>query len=76
MDTLNAIVAHGLLGPMALVTGSLYVLIGSWDELSETERRELLQRGERHAQFVGDVLGEMARGLPVDIAEALRSEGS
>ena len=66
-----AVVAHGLLNTMALVVGNLSMLGSRWDALPDATRLELVDRAERHARFVADVLGDLVRGLPADVARVL-----
>jgi signal transduction histidine kinase len=68
-DALVAVMAHGLLTSMTVVTGSIGLLREAWDELDPVEREAVLAKAEEQALHVGAVLNDLVRGLP---PEALR----
>lgn len=70
-DTLMAVMAHGLLSSMSVVTGSLGLLRDAWHELDEDERNNLLTKAEEQALHVGAILTDLVRGLPPEVIRQL-----
>ena len=72
-DATTAIMAHGLMSSLGIVLGSARALRCHWEELGHepATARRLLERIERHAELVAGVLGELARGLPTEVASDL-----
>lgn len=73
-DATMAVVAHGLLSSMALINGSASLLAEKWDALDDARRRRLLDNVCNQSTFVIEVLKDLARGLPPDVAAALKGE--
>jgi hypothetical protein len=71
-DATLAIVAHGLLSSMALINGSAELLTERWDQLDPERRQRLLGNVCAQSSFVIEVLKDLARGLPPDVAAALQ----
>jgi hypothetical protein len=71
----TAIVAHGLLNSMAVVSGTAYTLLNHWELFTEDpeQARALLDRIVRQATMASGVLEDLVRGLPPDVASALAS---
>ncbi|MDQ1373007.1 MAG: hypothetical protein QOJ09_345 [Actinomycetota bacterium] len=70
-DTLMAVMAHGLLTAMSVVTASIGLVREAWAELDPAERDSLLAKAEEQALHVGAVLGDLVRGLPPDVIRQL-----
>jgi K+-sensing histidine kinase KdpD len=70
-DTLMAVMAHGLLTSMSVVTGSIGLLKEAWDDLDPAERESLLAKAEEQALHVGAVLNDLVRGLPANVLNQL-----
>ncbi|MEY2569053.1 MAG: hypothetical protein QOE35_3582 [Actinomycetota bacterium] len=70
-DTLMAVMAHGLLTAMSVVTGSIGLLRDAWDEIDPEERESLLAKAEEQALHVGAVLTDLVRGLPPEVIRQL-----
>jgi hypothetical protein len=66
-----AVLAHGLLGSVALVVDATDRLATSWADLAEADRAVLLRRVREHVLLVGGILQDLARGLPHDVVAAL-----
>jgi hypothetical protein len=68
-DAMVAVVAHGLMTAMGIVTGSVRTLQAHWDELSKQPQQalELLERIERQAEFSAGILRDLTRGYPVEL---------
>ena len=66
-DTLMAVMAHGLLTSMSIVTGSVGLVREAWNELEPAERDTLLAKAEEQALHVGAVLNDLVRGLPPEV---------
>ena len=60
----SAVVAHGLLTSMAVVSGGLATVWEHWADLSPAKRDYLFQRILAHASIVSDGLRDLTRGLP------------
>lgn len=69
-DAVLAIVAHGLLGSLAVCAGSLKTVLHH-PELPEEKRVELLRMAEEQADHMAGVLLDLVRGLPAESREAL-----
>ena len=70
-DTLMAVMAHGLLTSMSVVTASLGLLREAWEEFDADEREKLLAKAEQQALHVGAVLTDLVRGLPAEVIKQL-----
>ena len=70
-DTLMAVMAHGLLTSMSVVTASIGLLRDAWEEFDPDERETLLAKAEQQALHVGAVLTDLVRGLPADVIKQL-----
>ena len=70
-DPTTAVMAHGLLNSMAIISGAGHTLRDSWDELPDAQRSQLLTMITDQAGYVSDMLGELARGLPVGVLRQL-----
>jgi K+-sensing histidine kinase KdpD len=70
-DTLMAVMAHGLLTSMSVVTASLGLLRDAWEDFDAAEREALLAKAEQQALHVGAVLTDLVRGLPADVIKQL-----
>ena len=72
-DPTTAIVAHGLLNSMAVLTGTATTLLDHWDKVTDdpARARELLVRIVRQATMASGVLEDLVRGLPPQMASTL-----
>jgi hypothetical protein len=59
-----AVVAHGMLGSLGVITGAATMLLGRGDSLPETKKVELLEMIREQAEHLGGVLQDIVRGLP------------
>jgi hypothetical protein len=73
-DATLAVVAHGLLSSMSLINGSAELLAERWDDLDPERRGRLLDNVCTQSSFVIEILKDLARGLPPDVAAALKGE--
>lgn len=76
-DPMAAVVAHGLLNSMAVISGAAATLRESWEALDAGGRTDLLAMIEAQADHVAAMLADLARGLPAEVItmlNALRSE--
>ena len=69
-DATLAVVAHGLLNSLTVLTGTADMIRGSVGERSD-EVQCWLERMERHASLIGGVLQDLMRGLPHEAIVAL-----
>jgi hypothetical protein len=70
-DTLMAVMAHGLLTSMSVVTASIGLLRDAWEDIDVDERDTLLRKAEEQALHVGAVLTDLVRGLPAEVITQL-----
>ena len=68
-----AVVAHGLLGAVGVISGAATMLLGRAESLSEVKRTELLEMIEEQANLLGGVLQDMVRGLPPEVVSGLEA---
>jgi signal transduction histidine kinase len=66
-----AIVAHGLLTPVAVVRGFAETLLSHWESLEPQNRDDYLRRILDNADFVAESLKDLARGLPPGASQVL-----
>ena len=66
-----AVMAHGLLTSMSVVTASIGLLRDAWEDIDADERETLLRKAEEQALHVGAVLTDLVRGLPADVISQL-----
>ena len=71
VDATVAVVAHGLLNSMAIISGAAATLQDAWDALDEARRQSLFRMITDQARHVTDMLGELVRGLPVGVLHEL-----
>ena len=70
-DPTTAVIAHSLISSVAVVTSAIHSLIAFGDELDTDKRDELLRMALTQAEYLTEVLKDMARGLPSEVIEAL-----
>lgn len=70
-DPTAAVMAHGLLNSMAIISGAADTLRQLWPELSDERRDQLLRMVTEQAEYVTEMLGDLARGLPVGVLRQL-----
>jgi hypothetical protein len=68
-----AVMAHGLLGAVAVIKGAATMLLGRHDSLPPAKRIELLEMIEEQSGLLGGVLQDMVRGLPASLLNDLAS---
>lgn len=71
VDATAAVIAHGLLNSMAVISGAAATLREAWDALDGPRRETLLAMITDRARQVTDTLGELARGLPPGVLKEL-----
>ena len=71
LDPTTAVIAHALLSSVAVVTSALQSLLAFGDDLSGNEREELLRMALTQADYLAEVLKDVARGLPTEVIDAL-----
>jgi hypothetical protein len=69
-----AIVAHGLLTSMAVVTAGVSTIWDHWADLPPEKRDYLFSRILAHASLVSDGLRDVARGLPEETLAELEEQ--
>jgi hypothetical protein len=70
-DTTTAVIAHSLISSTAVITTALQSLLAYGDELSPERRHQLLEMGLTQAQYLTEVLRDLARGLPSEVIAVL-----
>jgi hypothetical protein len=68
-DATVAVIAHGLMTAMGIVSGSVRTLRAHWDELSKQPEQvlEIFERIECQAEFSAGILRELTRGYPAEL---------
>ena len=70
-DPTAAVIAHSLISSVAVVSSAIQSLIAFGDDLDADKRNELLRMALMQAEYLSEVLKDMARGLPAEVIEAL-----
>lgn len=70
-DPTTAVIAHSLISSAAVITHTLQSLLAYGEELPPERRRQLLEMGITQAQYLTDVLRDLARGLPSEVIAVL-----
>jgi hypothetical protein len=68
-DDLNAVLAHGMLGNLNVVSSVLSLMAN--DRIPIDERPKLYEMAKAQIDVMADLLRDMARGLPADVIEFL-----
>ncbi len=71
IDPTLAVIAHALLSSVAVLTSAMQNLLSFGDDLLVAERHEILTVALTQAEYLNEVLGDIARGLPGEAIEAL-----
>ncbi len=72
-DATLAVITHGLLSSVAVLTHAMRTLLSFGDDLVVDQRNEILTVALRQAEYLHEVLADIARGLPGDAIDALDS---
>lgn len=75
LDPTTAVIAHSLISSVAVVTGALQSLLAYGDDLPSEQRHHLLQMALTQAEYLNEVLKDVARGLPAEVIDALDAIG-
>lgn len=70
-DPTLAVIAHSLLSSVAVLTHAMQNLLSFGDDLLVGQRNEILTVALTQAEYLNDVLADIARGLPGEAIEAL-----
>lgn len=70
-DTTTAVIAHSLISSVAVVSSAIQSLIAFGEDLGPEKRDELLRMALTQAEYLAEVLKDLARGLPAEVIEAL-----
>jgi hypothetical protein len=68
---LTSVAAHGMLNSLGVARATVATLRLHWERLDPETCKELLVRAEEHLAFLGDVLGDLVRGIPAHARQAL-----
>jgi len=63
-DEATAVIAHGLLTSMSVVSAGIVTVWEHWADLSPEKRDYLFERILAHTTFVADTLHDLTQGLP------------
>ena len=72
-DSTAAVVAHGLLNSMTVISGAAATLKEEWSGLAPESRDVLLGMIQSQARHVTAMLADLARGLPAEVVQALNA---
>ena len=70
-DPTTAVIAHSLISSAAVITNAIQSVLNYGGDLSEVQRREFLEMGLTQAQYLIEVLKDLARGLPPEVIDML-----
>jgi hypothetical protein len=70
-DEGTAVMAHGLLSSMSVVSGGIMTVWDHWADLSPAGRDHLFERILAHATIVTEALKDLTHGLPEDVEAEL-----
>jgi hypothetical protein len=70
-DDGSAVVAHGLLTSMAVVSAGIVTVWEHWADLSPTKRDYIFERILAHTTFVSEALRDLTQGLPEGVLAEL-----
>lgn len=70
VDASTAVVAHGLLGNLAVIRGAAQTLLSA-PAIDARERERILRMLDAQAELMQGVLGDLVRGLPASALAAL-----
>lgn len=70
-DPTTAVIAHSLISSVAVVSSALQSLLAYGEDLSPEKRQELLRMALGQAEYLTEVLKDVARGLPTEAIDAL-----
>jgi hypothetical protein len=72
-DDGTAVVAHGLLTSMSVVSAGIRTVWEHWADLSSDKRDHLFERILAHSTFVTDGLKDLSQGMPEGAAAELEA---
>jgi hypothetical protein len=70
-DPTTAVIAHSLISSVAVVSSAIQSLLAFGDDLGPGKRDELLRMALTQAEYMTEVLKDLARGLPPEVIDAL-----
>ncbi len=74
-DATTAVIAHSLISSVAVVSSAVQSLLAYGDEIGRDKREDLLRMALIQAEYLADVLKDLARGLPAEVIDALDAIG-
>ena len=74
-DPTTAVIAHSLISSVAVVSSAIQSLLTFGEDLGQDKREELLRMALTQAEYMSEVLKDLARGLPSDVIDALDAIG-
>ncbi len=73
IDEGSAVVAHGLLTSMSVVSAGITTMWEHWADLTPEKRDHLFARILAHSDFVSDVLRDLTQGMPAGVVAELEA---
>jgi hypothetical protein len=70
-DPSAAVIAHALISSAAVIANAIQSVIAYGEEFPAEQRRQLLDMALTQAQYVIEVLKDLARGLPAEVIDVL-----
>jgi hypothetical protein len=70
-DPTTAVIAHSLISSVAVVSSAIQSLLTFGEDLGPAKREELLNMALTQAEYMSEVLKDLARGLPPEVIDAL-----
>jgi hypothetical protein len=70
-DPSAAVIAHSLISSAVVITNAIQSVLAYGEDFPAAQRRELLEMGLTQAQYMIEVLKDLARGLPAEVIDIL-----
>ena len=70
-DPSAAVIAHSLISSAVVVANAIQTVLDYGEDFPAAQRRELLEMGLTQAQYMIEVLKDLARGLPAEVIDIL-----
>ena len=68
---ITSVAAHGMLNALAVARATVTTLRTHWTRLDPETCENLLGRAEDQLAFLGDLLGDLVRGIPPETRQVL-----
>src|SRR5438874_560703 len=70
-DASISVAAHGMLNALSVARATVTTIRTHWSHFDDDTRDRLLSRAEEQLAFLGDLLGDLVRGIPPETRAVL-----